>query len=119
MPSAAVCHIIQEIEALYRSLMAATSADTAVVVDDITAAAGNTCAVRWHVTIAGKPVPFGRGITFYKVDGAGQLARIYESPEHLVKASRLLFPAINVASPLLQRLVPALDESGASRVILQ
>lgn len=95
----------QEVARFYRLLLTRLPTGLRVVVDDISRG-GGAVGVTWHLALDRYDVPFGRGLSFYRVNAKGQVCYIRESPEHVAKVPLSSLPIINLSAPLLRVLAP-------------
>ena len=47
--------------------------DVEFLIDEMVEGDASATAVTWHLEVAGKPMPFSRGVSFYRVDSLGRL----------------------------------------------
>jgi hypothetical protein len=57
----------------------------------------------------------GKGMTFMRLDAAGRICFIRESPEHFVKLTGAALPALGIAAPIFSRLAPMLSPAPGGR----
>lgn len=96
----------QDLEPFYRALLARVPTGMQLVVDDIGGDGSASVGVTWHLELEGVAVPYGRGLSFYRIDSRQQIAYLRESPEHVAKVPLSSLPIISLAAPLLKALGP-------------
>lgn len=57
--------------------------------------------VQWHVEADGKPLPFTRGSSVYKVSKAGKIIKGFDVPEPVVKSGNLSLKILETASNVI------------------
>lgn len=63
----------QDLLPFYRALLARVPPDMALVVDDLSGDGGVCVGVTWHLELNGVAVPYGRGLSFYRLNARQQV----------------------------------------------
>lgn len=106
LPPSFVTHPNQDLEPFYRALLSRIPAGMQIVIDDIGGDGSASVGLTWHLELEGVPVPYGRGVSFYRIDARQHVAYLRESPEHVAKVPLSSLPIISLAAPLLKALGP-------------
>lgn len=65
-----------------------------------------------HLQLHGTVVPNSTGVSFFRLNPAGRIAYVRESPEHFAKLADLAIPSLAVLSPLVELAQPLLRRPG-------
>ncbi|OWM67512.1 uncharacterized protein LOC116205151 [Punica granatum] len=96
----------------FRKFIDAISADLQFVIDDISAEDSSAVGVTWHLEWKGKPFPFSKGCSFYRlqiIQGKQQITYGRDSVEPAIKPGEAALAAIRGVTWLLQQF-PQLEE---------
>ncbi len=86
-------------------VFAAVPRDFQFVVDDVTAEDTTSAGLTWHVELSGVPFPFGRGVSFYRLDGAKRrIAYARDCPEPASKPGDSALRMLSLVAPILPML---------------
>ncbi len=66
-------HGKQQLAPFYKALLARVPSDMQLVVDDISGDGGTCVGVTWHLELNGATVPYGRGLSFYRLNARQQV----------------------------------------------
>lgn len=59
-----------------------------------------------HMAVEGSEIPHTKGLSFYRLNPAGKICYVRQSPEHFIKVAGLALGASGMASPFINTLGP-------------
>ncbi|XP_019444608.1 PREDICTED: uncharacterized protein LOC109348577 isoform X2 [Lupinus angustifolius] len=96
----------QEILEFFKKFTNATSIDLQFVIDDLSTQDSSSVGVIWHLEWKGKPFPFSKGCSFYRlevINGKRQIVYARDSVEPAIKPGDAALAAIRSVTWLLQQ----------------
>ncbi|CAL0311379.1 unnamed protein product [Lupinus luteus] len=96
----------QEILEFFKKFTNATSRDLQFVIDDLSTQDSSSVGVIWHLEWKGKPFPFSKGCSFYRlevINGKRQIVYARDSVEPAIKPGDAALAAIRSVTWLLQQ----------------
>ncbi|KAL5843339.1 hypothetical protein ACOSQ4_009297 [Xanthoceras sorbifolium] len=96
----------QAILEFFKKFIDSISADLQFVIDDITSEDSSAVGVTWHLEWKGRPFPFSKGCSFYRlevVNGKRQIIYGRDSVEPAIKPGETALVAIGAVTWLLQQ----------------
>lgn len=96
----------KEILEFFKKFTNSTTTDLQFVIDDLSTEDSSSVGVIWHLEWKGKPFPFSKGCSFYRlevIDGKRQITYGRDSVEPAIKPGDATLAAIRSVTWLLQR----------------
>ncbi|KAK9807520.1 hypothetical protein WJX72_001403 [[Myrmecia] bisecta] len=99
----------QAVRKFYGEFMNSIPPQIKLVIEDATSGDAHAVGLIWHLELDGRELPFGKGLSFFKVNTCGEICFVRESPEHFVKLQGAALPMLNIAAPMFRRLAPFVE----------